>query len=241
MSRLKKILGSPFASIVCFLFAIGNRIIFSSLYSIIGRDTMVQLTYAENFMAGKGLGVTKHFITDLNHPVFDTQQLFPPGYSLSIIPFLSIFHHDHYKAVFAHDIITVVLFITAIRFVGKKIGLSITYLNMLTIVAGCSQYPFFTSGSATDAIALSFLLFALGTTIGIAVKKEPLSFLGIVWVGVLFFLPSFYRFMYMPITVLLPIQIFLTGLFSKNNKKCRVRSWCCCRTVITCTTGFCLV
>jgi hypothetical protein len=47
----------------------------------------VQLTYTENLLAGKGMGVTKYFTNSLELPFYDTHLFFPPGFSLAIIPF----------------------------------------------------------------------------------------------------------------------------------------------------------
>ena len=215
MNRLKKILESRLAGIFCLLFAIGNRIIFTSLYSTIGRDTNVQLTYAENLLRGKGLGTIKYFTTDLNTPVFDTYQLFPPGYSFAIIPFLQLIH-DEYAAVLAFDIMAAILFVISVRWLGKKGGLSPASNNMVTLIAGCSQYPFFTSYSATDVIALAFLLFAFAATISVIQKNERIPFGYLAGYGLLFFLPGFFRYMYLPLTLLFPLIIVTYSLYSKN-------------------------
>src|SRR4030095_12330247 len=118
MRRLLKILGSGYVSAFCIVFAIANRIIFTTLYSSIGRDTKVQLTYAENILAGKGMGVMKYFTTDLDHGFFDTYQLFPPGFSFAIIPFLKLFGGNEYNAVLAYDTVVAILFVIAIRMLG---------------------------------------------------------------------------------------------------------------------------
>jgi hypothetical protein len=123
MNRLPKILETKTAGIVCVLFAIANRIIFTSLHSLVGTDTKVQLTYAQNLIAGKGMGVTKYFTNDLYTPIYDSHLLFPPGFSLAIIPFLSLSGNDEFKAVYAFDILVSVLFIFAVRQLGKRSGL----------------------------------------------------------------------------------------------------------------------
>jgi len=46
MNRLIKIFDTRLAGIICFLFAIVNRIIFTTLNSLIGTDTKIQLIYA---------------------------------------------------------------------------------------------------------------------------------------------------------------------------------------------------
>jgi len=216
MNRLQKIFSSRWANIFCFLFAIINRVIFTNLYSLIGVDTKFQLTYAENLMAGKGLGATKYFTTDLNTPVFDTQQLFPPGFSFTIIPFLKLFDGNEYKSILAYDIVVAVLFIIAVRVLGKKAGLSSGLNNVVTIIAGCSQYFFFMSWSSTDAISVCLLLFSVAITISIISKKKDISIGNAIGFGFLFCSTFFFRYMYLPIAFLLPSLIQLAGVFLKN-------------------------
>ncbi|HEU5165991.1 MAG TPA: hypothetical protein VFU29_10655 [Chitinophagaceae bacterium] len=216
MNRLKKILESRFAGIFCFLFAITNRIIFATLYSRIGTDTKLQLAYAENLQAGKGMGVIKYFTNDLSTPVFDSHLQFPPGFSLVIIPFLKFFDGNEYKAMLAYDIVVSILFVIAVRLLGKKAGLSPVLNNIATLTAGCSQYTFFMSWSATEGIALCFILFALTQTIAVIDKRGNIGLLRATATGLLFCLPFFFRYMYLPLAFLFPFFILLSGILLKN-------------------------
>lgn len=216
MKRFLQIFESKYAAVFCILFAIANRIVFATLYSTIGRDARVQITFAKNFLAGKGLGVTKYFAADLTTSVFDTTQLFAPGVSFAIMPFLKIFHDDEYRAVLVFDIVISILFVFAVRSLGKKAGLSTALNNILTLVVGCSQYTFFMSGSSSDTIGLTFLLFGLGILISIIEKPERKKMISLFLYSVIFFLPSFFRYMYLPVSVLFPVIIFVYGVYSKN-------------------------
>ena len=216
MNRLTEIMESRFVGIFCFLFAIANRIIFASLYSIIGVDTKMQLAYTKNLLAGKGMGITKYFTNDLNTAVFDTYQVCPPGFSFAIIPFLRIFGGDEHKAVLAYDIVIAILFVFAVRLLGKKAGLSPLFINIITLIAGCSQYIFFMAWSTTDAICVCLTLFALIETAGIINKKENSSLLKAVGVGLLFSSSFYFRYMYLPIALLLPFLVLLSGFLLKN-------------------------
>lgn len=218
MKRLIQIFQSKYLTAFCIIFAIVNRIVFTTLYSQIGSDTKIQLTFAQNFLAGKGMGVTKYFTNDLNSPIFDTHQWYPPGFSIAIIPFLKLSGGNEFKAVLAFDIITAILFIIAVRWLGKKTGLPAWINNIITLIAGCSQYLFFMSWSSTDAISVCFLLLALTKTIDIINKKENLTLLRAIIYGVLFCLPFFFRYMYLPIAVLLPFFVILFGIVSKNKE-----------------------
>src|SRR5262245_18460886 len=115
MNWLIKLFEHRFAGIICFLFAIANRIVFTSLYSKIGTDTKIQLTYSENLLSGKGIGIMKYFTNDLSNPIFDTHQMFPPGFSIAIILFSKLTGADEFNAVLLYDIVVAVLFVIAIR------------------------------------------------------------------------------------------------------------------------------
>ena len=218
MKKLLNQLETRTASVFCMGFALLNRIIFTSLYSTIGRDTKVQLTYAENLLAGKGMGVVKYFSTDLNTPVFDTHWLFPPGLSIVIIPFLKIFSFQEYKAILVFDILAAILFVIAVKILGKRSGLPDSLNNIVVLIAGCSQYPFFMSASSTDVISLDIVLFSLAAMMSIVEQKKRLSSIAIIGYSFLFFLPSFFRYMYLPVTILFPLLTCLSGLLKKNRE-----------------------
>ena len=225
MRRLLQILESKYATAFCIIFAIGNRIVFATLYSIIGRDARVQITLAKNFLAGKGLGVTKYFAADLNTPVFDTTQLFAPGVSFIIMPFLKLFGNDEYKALLALDIVICIFFVIAVRSLGKKAGLPTAFNNILTLIAGCTQYTFFMSGTSSDTIGLTFILFGLSILVDIIEKPERKKLVTLLLNSLIFFLPSFFRYMYLPISFLFPIIIIAFGIFYKNKTIRITGSW----------------
>ena len=152
----------------------------------------------------------------MNTPVFDTYQVCPPGFSFAIIPFLKIFGGDENKAVLAYDIVVAILFVYAVRLLGKRAGLSPTFNNIITLIAGCFQYIFFMAWSTTDAICVCLTLFAVTETVGIINKKENISLLRVIRAGLLFSLPFFFRYMYLPIALLLPFLILLSGFLLKN-------------------------
>lgn len=216
MNLLIKILNNRIASIICFSFAIANRIIFTSLYSLMSTDTGVQFTYTRNFLAGKGMGVTKYFTSDLNTPVYDPHLFFPPGWSLTIIPFLKITNGDEFKALFVFDIFAAILFVVAMRILGKKAGLSTAYNNILSLIIGCSQYVFFMSWSSTDVISLCFILFSFAILIDIVYLQKELNFVKIAGASLLFCLPFFFRYQYLFIAGLVPLLVLIYGIFFKN-------------------------
>ena len=216
MRRLLQIFESRYTTVLCIIFAIANRIVFATLYSTIGRDARVQITFAKNLLAGKGLGVTKFFTADLSTPVFDTTQHFPAGFSLAIVPFLKLFGDEH-DAVLAFDIATIFFFVFTVRFLSKMAGLPLSMRNLLMLVIGCSQYSFIMQGSSTDLFGLTLLLLGLGILIKIIDKVDRIGLPTMLFYGLIFFLPSFFRYMYLPVSLLFPIIIFAFGVWKKNS------------------------
>lgn len=215
MKRVLAIFQSRYATFFCIIFAIANRIIFATLYSSIGRDARVQITLAKNLLAGKGMGVTKYFAASPDQPVFDTTQFFPPGFSFTIVPFLTLFNNE-YDAVLVFDVIAIILLVWSVRSLGKRAGLSTAMNNLLTLIAGCSQYTFIMHGSSTDTIALAFLLFGLSALVKIVSEQRPLRWESVLLVGLLFFIPSFFRYMYIPVSFLFPLIIFAYGIYYRQ-------------------------
>lgn len=215
MKKLMQIFESRYASISCMIFAFINRVIFETLYASIGMDARLQITFAKNFLEGKGMGVTKYFSTDLNHPIFDTTQHFPPGFSFAVIPFLQLFHNE-YSAMFAFDIVNIFIFLFAIRMLSKNVGLPTGMSNILMLTAGCSQYAFFIIGSCTDLISLTLVLLNLSFLIKIMSRQSLLKPIAILVYGFFFFLPFFFRYMYLPVSLLFPAMIYMWGVVYKK-------------------------
>ena len=224
MKKILQLLETRSASVFCLLFAIANRIIFTTLYSQISTDTKIQLTYAQNLLTGKSMGVTKYFTTNLHTPIYDTHLFFPPGFSLAIIPFLKLSGGDEFNAIRIFDITMAILFVITIRILSKRAGLPLALTNIITLIAGCSQYIFFMSWSSTDVVGLCLVLLGLAEVINIVQKKEDLGWPRIIASSLLFCSSFFFRYMYLPIVILFPLLVLFLGIVSAR-KKTRNAGW----------------
>src|SRR4030095_12813626 len=72
------------------------------------------------------------------------------------------------------------------------------------------------SWSSTDAISLCFLLLGLTDTINIIIKKQDPGLLRIIGYGLLFCMPFFFRYMYLPIAILFPFFVLAFGFLLKS-------------------------
>jgi len=214
--RIPSFVGKPAFDIFSIAFAIINRCILVHYASSIGKDKRMHLSMAENLLDGRGLGLTKYYFNDVYTPVFDQSQPFPPGYSLLIAPFLKIFKNE-YVATTILDIIVAIAFILTIRWCCKKIGFKPATVNLITIITGCFQYNFFLNSTPTDAINLTLLFAGIGMAISLAtVDSKTISARQIMFSAFLFFLPGFFRYLSVPIGLLLPMLLVAIGYLRKD-------------------------
>jgi hypothetical protein len=68
----------------------------------------------------------------------------------------------------------------------------------------------------TDAIGLLFLFWGMGFIIKIYTTKKELTASWFVLVSFLLFLPVFFRFMYLPVCIMLPITLTAVGYLNRN-------------------------
>jgi hypothetical protein len=216
----KKIISLPenrYTSVACIFFAFLNRAILVFLTSNIGKDKMLQLTAAENLMAGKGYGIEKYYVGNIIIPVFDRVIEFPPGYSVIMMPFLSLFHHNLENASLAFDLVVSLALIFVIRKLCIAIGFPQFVTNICTLVAGCFQYPFIMFTPPTDTVALLLSLTGLLLWVKTVTQKVLPGLLKTFFISFVFFLPFFFRFSYLPVSLLLPALLAVEGYQNKNN------------------------
>ena len=211
-------LDSKNATITVIIFSILNKVIYVLLTSSVGRDKLLQLSVTENIISGNGIGVFKYYTHDIYTPVFDKVVEFPPGYSYIMIPFVQLFNHDYYAASAAYDIIIAIFLLFVLRWICRLSGFSAYMTNLFTIIYGCFQYIYFSTAAPTDATGLLLVFFGIGVIIKLAQKNKKLTTLQFLLVGLLFFSPTFFRFMYLPISFLLPGLLILFG-YKRSNRQ----------------------
>jgi hypothetical protein len=95
------------------------------------------------------------------------------------------------------------------------------------LIAGCSQYSFFVSGPSSDTAGLLFILVSLNILIRIVENPQQLKIARLLLYAFIFFLTSFFRYMYLPVSILFPVLIFAYGAFNKNKKLKKTGMWLC--------------
>ena len=203
---------------ICFVFAILNRSIMVTHYSqYVSHDERAQLTRAYNLLHGHGLSITKYYTTETDIPEYDNSQPWPPGYSLVMTIFLKIFNNDEFLATTVFDILVGIAFILVIFKICRSLKLSHALTNLFIIIAGCFQYYIFLVSFPTDHISLVLLLWSLLVCVNLFRNdSERTSPAYMIFAAILFALPSFFRYMYIPVSILIPGSFTLFAFINRK-------------------------
>jgi len=213
--RFISLFNTKTASLLCLLIALGCRIVNTFFVSFIGKDKMVLMQQSRNLLEGKGLAITRYFVQHAEIPVYDFTPFWPPGYPVLLAPFLKIFNYDIYWTTTAVDLIFAVAFIFLVRKIVLELNFPVVAANIITLIAGCFEYPFIYESSPTDMPA--FVLFLIGLLFLIkVVHNEELNYTKLILTSVLLFLPCAFRYSYPPLSIAAPIAVIFLGWYLKK-------------------------
>jgi hypothetical protein len=224
MKGFESILEKKYVAFACILVSVICRTINLFFVSFAGRDKMMLLLQSKSFLEGKGLSVPQYFTTQLETPVYDYTQFWPPGYSLIIAPFLKLFNYNIYWATSVFDLIIGIALIFTLRKISMQLGFPALATNIMTLIAGCFEYPFTGQSLPTDTVSLLFILIAISFSIKIT-SSNKFSFKQIFFTGFLLFLPCLFRYSYPPISIGIPLVIVLFSFIKKDGLLMRKGLW----------------
>lgn len=215
MSKLKAFLSSKLASTIFLLIAIFSRIVNVFFVSYAGRDKMFLLLQSESLLKGKGLGVPGYYTSNPEIISYDYTPMWPHGYPVVLAPFLEIFNHDVYWATTALDIVACIALIFIIRKLCKQIGFPPIAVNLMTLVAGCFEYPFINDSKPTDNVPIVIFLFGISLLIKL-VSSERFSLLPVILTSFVLFLPSTFRYSYPPLSIAVAFSVLFIGFIKRE-------------------------
>ena len=224
MKKLIHLFNHKSAAHVCILIAIACRVINIMFVSFAGRDKMLLVLQSKNFLEGKGLGVQKYFTDQLDTAIFDYTQLWPPGYSLLLAPFLKFFNYNIYWATTSLDILASLAFIFIVRRICTQIKFPAAATNLMTLIAGCFEYPFTGSSLPTDTISLFFILVGISFLLAATTAKN-ISFRHLFFTSLFLFLPCFFRYAYPPVSIAAPLLFIFYAWRIKDKLLLRKGIW----------------
>lgn len=218
-----------FFSIIIFLILTTNH---QLSYLNMGYDYFLQSLSAISLTEGHGFSIPIISDNNINNVVYERNGFWPIGYSLLAAPILYFTNNDAiltYRILFI--ISTTLLIIVSLKLFNKlKIYLYKKYIFITIGYWAINYFPFKNIG-VSDIFSLTFFIY--GTLLCIKLLNKNIHSIKIthlIILGVVSFLPAFFRFAYYPICIIIPL--FIT-YFSFKNKPLLYKSF-----VISFTTIF---
>lgn len=194
-------------------------------------DKKVQIATALNFLEGNGISLAYVEASDLSKVFYERVGLWPPGFALSIAPFIKL-GFSPIRASIIVDVVSIFIlfysFYLIFKLLKNRIHFSIPIIFF--VFYGFSLQPFnflFTSGLAALSFCVFSLYFLVRTLNG---KPDYFSWIGL---GLASFLPSFFHFSYYPISFILPLLLLLYAFFVEGSKKrCAISNFLICMLLL---------
>jgi len=185
---------------------------------------MFLLLQSKSLMEGKGLGVPGYYTTNPDSAVYDYTPMWPHGYPIVVAPFLRLFNYDIYWSTTALDIIACIALIFVVRRLCKQMNFPTIAVNIMTLTAGCFEYPFINDSKPTDNVPIVLFLLGISLLIRIA-QSEKFSFSSIILASFILFLPSVFRYSYPPLSIAAAFSVLFVGLVKKEKLLTQKGSW----------------
>jgi hypothetical protein len=215
MKQLVIYLNTKYISALCIVLAVACRLVNVLFVSYAGRDKMFLVLQSKSLLEGKGLGVPQYYTANPELAVYDYTPMWPPGYPVLLTPLLKFFKYDVYWSTTSLDIIFCLALIFFVRKICSQLQFSIAATNIMTLIAGCFEYPFINESLPTDTAALVLFLAAVYLIIRL-VTTPGFRFSAVVAAAVFLFLPCLFRYNYPPVSLAVPLSLLVAGFLNKD-------------------------
>lgn len=209
MNRIKLLLSSPLASRICLVVGLLSKIGLMRVYLNVGTDKAALLISTKNFLAGHGISIGRTFITDLADKTYMAYTGWPPGYTLLLSPFLSLFPDNFMLAAYCVDILAAIIFFVFLQKILRQLGFSPWLSALFLLFQGVFVNDYIVSSHPTDFLAMAFVVAGWYYCNLLFLKERK-------WVNhllcILFFgFAALIRYQYMPVCVIGLLWAFYSG------------------------------
>lgn len=203
--------------IISLVFAIVARAFLEWILFDLPSDKKTQIATALNLIDGHGISIAYVEAKDLSKIIYEKVGLWPPGYALTIAPFIMM-GLTPIRSTILLDIFAILVLFYSFYLIFNFLKNSIHYgiPVFFFIFYGISLQPFnvlFSSG----LVALSLCVLAI--YILLKNLNSTVRWYDYFVLGILSFLPSFFHFSYYPVSVILPFLFLLYAVFIDSSKR----------------------
>ena len=214
---IKSVVNNKIILYCSFFVALLCKVALMHYYFQFSGDKMFQALAAKSLTEGFGISLPMVKGSNLSAVFYQPVVAWPPGYTLLLSP-LYLLTGNLKVSAFIMDVLGGISFLSIYFFLLKKLSLPNGTISLLLLFNGLFLSQDILYSSATDFLSVSFLLLALYYALLIFEKARPALFDGLL-LGLLCFLPAFFRHLYLPVVFVIPLVLLADGLVKKNKKQ----------------------
>ncbi|HVG41272.1 MAG TPA: hypothetical protein VM888_06645, partial [Chitinophagaceae bacterium] len=175
---------------------------------------MTQALAAKSLTEGFGISLPMVTGSNLSAVFYQPVIAWPPGYTLLLTP-IYLTTGNLKGSTFILEVFSTIFFYFIYFFLLKKLAFPYWIRSLLFLFSGFFLSQDVLYSSATDLLAVSFLLMALYYSLLVYEKSRTFIVNGLV-LGLLCFLPAFFRHLYLPVVPVIPLILLGNALLRKN-------------------------
>jgi len=202
------------ATYVILFLAISARLIQLIYFFNLGTDRSFQALAAANLLNGHGISLREISFNDLSSEFYHPLVSWPPGYSIILAFFYTIFLHKYILAGFAISLFTTLSILFIPRYILRQLNIPVLIINIYSIISAFFIY-YFDFITATDGIAIAIYLYAILLSLKILNDKNYKLFQFFCLIFCLIICISL-KYLFIPIVFAIPFYFFLKGIVSSN-------------------------
>jgi hypothetical protein len=212
---LKEFFSRKDVSVICFSLAIVIKILLFFYFQRIDADKLAQAMAGKNLAEGHGLTIKQVHVSNLSTERYEPLVGWPPAYSVFIAIIYSLIK-DLDVSCFIIDIICIVLFFILLRKFLRQLDFPDYLINLLVLFNGCTITYYIEKSTPTDFLTLVIFVYNCYLTIKVFSQKKPV--LPGILLGFFNVLLAWFRYMYIPVTFVIPCVLLWNGWLKKDRK-----------------------
>lgn len=207
---------------VFLLFAVACKSVLAAAFSSYEADKSFYLLLAENLGNGKGFTIP---VTLLSNPGITENIYLPsaasPLYSIIAAPLLKLFPGNYFLVTWIIETLSWFFLLAVLRLLLLRLTASHYWTNLYLLFAGFFLYSVEMTSASKDVPALALLFLAFLHTIRISKTGQQTGFTGLAGLAVICFLPGLMKLTYLPLALLFPLCLLLTGYLRRDKRGIR--------------------
>ena len=210
---LQQLLSRKDVSIFCFILAICIKILLTWSFLKVHNDKLYQAMAGINLIEGHGLTLKQVHVSNLSKEYYESLVGWPPGYSV-LFAIIYKFVNDIDVSCFIIDIIFIVLYFIILRKLLKQLDFPVYLINLLLLFNGSSIPNYLIHSNPTDLITLVLSIYTCYFSIRVFKKEKDVA--AVVLLAFLNVIPAWFRYVYIPVTFVVPALFLWNGWIKKN-------------------------